>query len=61
MDAYQFVSQAAQSPIANVVDTNYTAVAKIKKSYLPGIAPMQGVHERLKAIGQAYLTTTARG
>ncbi len=57
MDAYQFVSQAAQSPIANVVDTNYTAVAKIKKSYLPGIAPMNGVHQRLKAIGEAYLAT----
>ena len=61
MDSYQFVSQAAESPIANVVDTNYTAVAKIKKSYLPGITPMQGVHERLKAIGQAYLATIARG
>ena len=57
MDAYQFVSQAAESPVANVVDTNYTMVAKVKKSYLPGITPMNGVHQRLKAIGEAYLAT----
>ncbi len=57
MDAYQFVSQAAQTPVANVVDTNYTVVAKVKKSYLPGINPMNGVHQRLRAIGQAYLAT----
>lgn len=57
MDAYQFVAQAAQSPVANVVDTNYTMVAKVKKSYLPGISPMNGVHQRLKAVGEAYLAS----
>jgi acetamidase/formamidase len=57
MDAYQFVSQAAQSPVANVVDTNYTMVAKVKKSYLPGVNPMNGVHQRLKTIGEAYVAT----
>ncbi len=57
MDSYQFVSQAAQTPVANVVDTNYTVVAKLKKEYLPGIDPFGGVHQRLKAIGQAYLAT----
>jgi len=56
MDAYQLVTQVAQSPVANVVDTNYTMVAKVKKSYLPGITPMNGVHQRLKAIGEAYLS-----
>ncbi len=57
MDAYQFVSQAAETPIANVVDTNYTVVAKLKKEYLPGINPFGGVHQRLKAIGEAYMAT----
>jgi acetamidase/formamidase len=57
MDAYQFVSQSAQTPIANVVDTNYTVVAKLKKAYLPGIDPMGGIHQRLKTIGQAYLAS----
>ena len=57
MDSYQFVAQAAQSPVANVVDTNYTMVAKIKKSYLPGVNVMDGVHQRLKAMGQGYLAT----
>lgn len=57
MDSYQFVSQAATTPVANVVDTNYTVTAKIKKDYLPGINPFNGVHARLKEIGQAYLAT----
>jgi acetamidase/formamidase len=57
MDAYQFVAQTAQTPIANVVDTNYTVVAKLKKSYLPGIDPMSGVHRRLKEVGRAYLAS----
>lgn len=55
MDSYQFVSQAVQSPVANVVDTNYTMVAKLNKAYLPGIVTMNGVHQRLRAIGQSYL------
>jgi acetamidase/formamidase len=57
MDAYQFVAQSAQTPIANVVDTNYTVVAKLKKEYVPGIDPMGGIHQRLKSIGAAYLAT----
>ena len=57
MDAYQFVSQTARTPIANVVDTNYSVVAKLKKEYLPTVTPMGGVHQRLKAIGEAYTTS----
>jgi acetamidase/formamidase len=48
MDAYQLVSQAALTPIANVVDTNYTVVAKIDKSYLRGATAMSGMHDRLR-------------
>ena len=35
MDAYQIVSQAGHSRIANVVDPNYTVVAKFPKRLLP--------------------------
>lgn len=47
MDAYQLVSQTALTPIANVVDTNYTVVAKIAKAHLPGVRAMDGMHNRL--------------
>ena len=49
MDAYQLVSQTALTPIANVVDTNYTVVAKVAKSFLNGARVMDGMHERLRA------------
>ena len=35
MDAYQIVSQAGHSRIANVVDPNYTVMAKFPKKLLP--------------------------
>ncbi len=48
MDAYQLVSQTALTPIANVVDTNYTVVAKMAKRYLKGTTAMRGMHRRLR-------------
>ncbi len=48
MDAYQLVSQTALTPIANVVDTNYTVVAKIAKAHLHGVTAMGGMHDRLR-------------
>jgi acetamidase/formamidase len=35
MDAYQVVSQAGVVRVANVVDPNYTVVAKFPKRFLP--------------------------
>jgi acetamidase/formamidase len=35
MEAYQIVSQVGRSRIANVVDPNYTVMAKFPKKYLP--------------------------
>ena len=35
LDAYQLVSQIAESPVANVCDPNYTFVAKAPKRHLP--------------------------
>ncbi|HZG98295.1 MAG TPA: acetamidase/formamidase family protein [Nocardioidaceae bacterium] len=48
MDAYQLVSQTALTPIANVVDTNYTVVAKLAKRHLRGATIMDGSHERMR-------------
>jgi acetamidase/formamidase len=56
MDACQFTSQAVEAPLANVVDTNYTSVAKLAKSYLPGRAEvMRGSHAQLREFGRSYL------
>lgn len=56
MDAYQLVSQAVESPLANVCDTNYTSVAKLRKQWLPDrTGPLTGVHDRLRDTGRAYL------
>jgi acetamidase/formamidase len=49
MDAYQLVSQTALTPIANVVDTNYTVVAKVAKRFLKGTRVMDGMHEQLRS------------
>ena len=48
MDAYQLVSPTALTPIANVVDSNYTVVAKLAKRYLRGAVVMSGMHDRLR-------------
>jgi acetamidase/formamidase len=61
MDAYQLVSQAARSRIANVVDPNYTIVAKVPKRFLPSdVTWMSGAHERLRRIGAEYLAVVQR-
>jgi acetamidase/formamidase len=57
LDAYQFVSQAVEAPLANVVDTNYTSVAKLRKDWLPGAAErplMRGMHDHLREVARQY-------
>lgn len=49
LDAYQFVTQAVESPLANVCDTNYTSIAKMPKRYLPTPA-YDGVHAHLREL-----------
>jgi acetamidase/formamidase len=56
MDAYQYVSQAVESPLANVCDTNYTAMAKIAKDRLGSADVMRGTHRRLRAMAGTYLS-----
>ena len=38
MDAYQLASQVGEADVVQVVDPNYTVVAKIPKKYLPTLA-----------------------
>jgi acetamidase/formamidase len=54
LDAYQLVTQACESPIANVCDPNYTVVAKVAKQHLPRHEPYAGVHARLREMSAAY-------
>ena len=54
LDAYQLVSQAVLSPVANVVDTAYTMTAKLPKAVLPGVTPMAGTHARLREQAAAW-------
>jgi acetamidase/formamidase len=54
LDAYQLVSQAVESPLANVVDTNYTSVAKIAKQYLPPMPAMRDTHARLAEAARVF-------
>jgi acetamidase/formamidase len=49
LDAYQLVTQAVESPLANVCDTNYTSIAKMPKRYL--MSPAYGdVHAHLREL-----------
>ncbi len=49
MDAYQLCSQLCLSPLANVVDVNYSAVTKIGKDLLPQSLPYAGMHATMRA------------
>ena len=55
LDALQLVSQTGLAPVANVVDTNYTMVAKLPKTVLSGVEAFDGTHRRLRDIGRSYL------
>src|SRR5262249_36022047 len=54
LDAYQLVTQAVESPLANVCDPNYTSVAKMTKQYLPPAAAMAGADARLRDLAASY-------
>jgi acetamidase/formamidase len=48
LDAYQLLTQVSRSPLANVCDTNYSAVTKIEKSILPAADAFGGMHRHLR-------------
>ncbi len=47
LDAYQLYSQISEAPIANVVDVNYSSVAKVAKALLPRASAYDGIHDHL--------------
>lgn len=55
LDAYQLVSQAGLAPAGNVVDTNYTMVAKLPKTLLGQASAYDGTHDRLRGVARDYL------
>jgi acetamidase/formamidase len=55
LDAYQFATQTVESPLANVCDTNYTCVAKLRKEWLPARETYRGVHARLRETARTLL------
>lgn len=44
LDAYQLLTQIAETPLANVVVTNFSVVTKINKNLLPGAPTYDGMH-----------------
>jgi acetamidase/formamidase len=52
LDAYQLLTQISRSPLANVVDTNYSAVTKVEKALLPGGDAYDGTHRRLRELAR---------
>jgi acetamidase/formamidase len=61
LDAYQFLTQTVEAPLANVCDTNYTSLAKVAKQWLPGrgaaapTATTRGMHGHLRDVARQYL------
>lgn len=55
LDAYQLLTQVSESPVANVVDPNYTFLTKVTKSYLPIVAAYGDAHAKLRDVGRSYL------
>ena len=55
LDAYQLLTQVSESPVANVVDPNYTFITKVAKAYLPSVEAYGGTHATLREIGREYL------
>ncbi|HEY5615700.1 MAG TPA: acetamidase/formamidase family protein [Bacteroidota bacterium] len=49
MDAYQLCSQVGEVDVAQVVDPNYTVVAKVAKKYLPTGKAFGGKHQMMKS------------
>jgi amidase len=61
LDAYQLVSQIAESPVANVCDPNYTFVAKAPKRHLPGADVYARTRVAVKEVAQAYRSERGTG
>ncbi|GAA1167899.1 acetamidase/formamidase family protein [Pseudonocardia alaniniphila] len=50
MDAYQLLTQISESPIANMVDPNFSAAVKVAKDLLPPMRAYGGMHQHLREL-----------
>jgi amidase len=55
LDALQLVGQAGLAATGNMVAPNYTMVAKLPTTVLGGTRPYDGLHQRLRDVGAAYV------
>jgi acetamidase/formamidase len=53
LDAYQLLTQIALAPLANVCDTNYSALTKVSTSLLPATAAYDGMHRHLRELSRS--------
>jgi acetamidase/formamidase len=60
LDSYQLLSQTVESPLANVCDTNYTCVAKVRKTWLPSRSSRYRAYHRLREMASAYLGSVTK-
>lgn len=52
LDAYQLLTQISRSPLANVVDANYSAVTLVEKALLPSAKAYGGMHAHLRSVSK---------
>jgi acetamidase/formamidase len=52
LDAYQLLTQIGKAPLANVVDTNYSALTKVEKALLPRGSAYGGMHAHLRSLAK---------
>jgi acetamidase/formamidase len=55
LDAYQLLTQISRSPLANVVDVNYSAVTLLEKALLPPAQAYGGMHAHLRSVAKGLL------
>jgi acetamidase/formamidase len=58
LDAYQLLSQISETPLANVVDTNFSCVTKVDKRMLPSSPVFDGIHDDLRVRAAALGSIT---
>ena len=55
MSCCSWLSQISETPLANVVDANYSAVVKARKALLPAASAFGGLHDELRARAASLL------
>jgi acetamidase/formamidase len=55
LDAYQLLTQISRSPLANVVDANYSAVTLVEKALLPTADAYGGMHAHLRSVSKGLV------